>query len=72
MKKIFENVTIQYKNGEKLIYAAIQIVNKGIYTGRIIRQSEVEEFRDNGFIPRAEIEKVMIFNDKGKVKNIEL
>jgi hypothetical protein len=72
MKKIIENATIHYKNGEKLIYDAIQITNKGIYTGRIIRHHEKVEFQDNRFIPRDEIQQIMIFNEQGNVKHIEL
>ena len=73
MKDIIENATIIHKNGLKKIYDAIQITNKGVYTGSIItKNQEVEVFEDYGFIPRDQIQKITIFDEHGKSKDIDI
>ena len=73
MKNIVENATILYKNGLKQLCDAICITKKGIYTGRIIKKSEKEGvFDDHGFIPRDQIEKIIVLNEHGKAKDIDI
>lgn len=72
MKAIVENVTILHKNGAKQFYDAIHITKKGIYTGRIIiTNEEGEVFEDHGFIPRDQIQRIMIYGEQGKLKDID-
>jgi len=72
MKKIVENVTILYKNGVKQSYDAIHITKKGVYTGRIIiTNEEGVVFEDHGFIPRDQIQRIMISSEQGKRKDID-
>ena len=72
MKNIVENATILQKNGVKQIYDAIHITKKGIYTGRVITTSKKREvFEDHGFIPCDQIEKITVYNDHGKLKDID-
>jgi len=73
MKNIIENATIIQKNGLKKIYDAIQITKKGVYTGFIITKNEDGQvFEDNGFIPHDQIQKITVFNEHGKTKDIDL
>jgi len=73
MKHIIENATILYKNGVKQICDAIHITKKGIYTGRIsTKQTQEAVFEDHGFIPRDQIEKIVVFNEHGKAKEIDI
>ena len=57
-------------SGEKEIYDAITITDKGIYTGTIRVNKNNEEFIDDGLISKENIKKIMIFNKKGKSQNI--
>ena len=73
MKNIVENATIIHKNGLKKVYDAIQITNKGVYTGSIIIKNEGGEvFEDYGFIPLDQIQKITIFDEYGKSKDIDI
>ncbi len=73
MKQIIENATILHKNGVKQIYDAICITKKGIYTGCIIATyEEGDMFEDHGFIPRDQIQKIMVFDEDGKLKDIDI
>ena len=72
MKNLHQNATIVQKNGLKQLFDAILITEKGIYTGVInINNKETEKFEEHGFIPKDQIEKIMIFNDKGRQKDID-
>lgn len=72
MKHIIENATILYKSGVKQMFNAIHITKKGIYTGRIIVKDEQEDvFEDHGFIPRDQIEKIMVCNEHEKARDID-
>ena len=71
MNDLIENATIVYKNGFKKICEAISITEKGVYTGFIKSSNEnKEEFVNNSFIPLDQIKKIMIFNENGKLKNL--
>jgi len=73
VKNIIENATITYKSGEKQLYDAIQITKQGVYTGHIMTITEGrEEFEDTEFIPRDQIQKIMVCNKDGKSRDIEL
>ena len=71
MNDLIENATIVYKNGFKKICEVISITEKGVYTG-FIKSSNAnkEEFVNNSFIPLDQIKKIMIFNENGKLKNL--
>ena len=72
MKNYHENATIIQKNGLKQIFDAIVITKKGIYTGVInIKNERAEKFEEQGFIPKDQIEKIMIFNREGRQKDID-
>lgn len=72
MKHIIENATIFYRGGEKKICDAIRITKKGIYTGCLItKRKQKEIFEDHGFIPRTQIKKIIVFNQHGKIKDID-
>ena len=71
MNDLIENATIVYKNGLKKICEAISITEKGVYTGFIKSSNEnKEKFVNNSFIPLDQIKKIMIFNENGKLKNL--
>ena len=71
MKNIIKNVKILHKNGLKQIFDAIKITNQGIYTGQILSEDEHGEvFEDFGFIPRDQIQKIIVFDEEGKCKDI--
>ena len=73
MKDIIENAMIIQKSGEKQIYDAIHITKKGVYTGCIIiKREEREEFEDQGFIPRDQIQKITVCSKHGKLRDIDL
>jgi hypothetical protein len=71
MKDIIENATIIYKNGFKEICYAISISDKGVFTGYLKSNSEVEKFICNSFIPRDQIEKIIVFYENGKSNYID-
>ena len=72
MKPIIENATILYKSGGKQMFDAISITKKGIYTGRIIIRDEQEDvFEDHGFIPRDQIDRIMVCNEHKKARDID-
>jgi hypothetical protein len=59
MKKIFENVTIYFKNGERECYKAILFRKKGVCTGIINGNQDSEiRFIEQGYIPLNRIEKI--------------
>ena len=72
MENILENATIVQKNGLKQLFDAIVITKKGIYTGVInIKNEGTEKFEEHGFIPKDQIEKISIFNEEGRQKDID-
>ena len=71
MKNIIENATIFYKNGVREIYDAISILEKGVYTGEINSIEENEEFIQQKFIPKDQIQKIFFLNKNGKTEDID-
>ena len=72
-KNIYKNAIIIYNSGEKQIHDAVYVTKKGIYTGRIITATtELEEFDDQGFIPRDQIQKITVCNNHGKSRDIDI
>ena len=60
--KIYENVTIYFKNGERECYKAIKLRERGICTGIIKNNSDSEiRFIEQGYIPLDRIKKSPIF-----------
>ncbi|MBN1280026.1 MAG: hypothetical protein JXA00_00080 [Candidatus Thermoplasmatota archaeon] len=73
MNKIFEQATIVQKNGVKHLFDAIMVTDKGIYTGALKSFStKEEEFEEHSFIPRDQIEKILIVTEQGKPKEIDV
>ena len=65
--KIYENVTIYFKNGERECYKAIKLREKGICLGIIKNISDREiRFIEQGYIPLNQIEKItyLLENDE--------
>ena len=71
MQNIIENATIVYKNGLKKICEAISITERGVYAGYIKPKND-EEFVNHSFIPKDQIQKIMVFSENGKLKDIEI
>ena len=73
MENIIKKAIVIQNNGMKQLYDAILVTQKGIYTGSIktINKGE-QEFEEHSFIPRDQIKKIMIFNEHGKSKDIDL
>ena len=72
-KKIFKNAIITYINGEKKIFDAIAVTNKGIYTGIIkVNKDNCEKFIDDGLISKEEIKKIVILNNDNNSQKIDL
>jgi hypothetical protein len=72
MQGLVENATIIYKNGLKEICEAISITEKGVYTGQIQSLNGTREtFIHQSFIPKDQIQKIMVVNKKGKVQDID-
>ena len=72
-KKIFKNAIITYINGEKKIFDAIAVTDKGIYTGIIkVNKDNCEEFIDDGLISKEEIKKIIILDNSGGSQKIDL
>ncbi len=72
-KKIFKNAIITYINGEKKIFDAIAVTEKGIYTGIIrVNKDDSEEFIDDGLISKEEIKKIVVLNNDDNSKKIDL
>jgi hypothetical protein len=70
MKKIYENVTIYFKNGERECYKAITFRKKGICTGIIKNNPDSEiRFIEQGYIPLNRIEKItyLLENDETRI-----
>jgi len=73
MQVLIENATIIYKNGLKKIYEVISITEKGVYIGEIKSINDNREsFIHHGFIPKNQIQQIMVVTEKGKVRDIEL
>ena len=73
MGSIFENATIIQKNGVKQLHAAILVMDKGIYTGILKTQNGKEQqFEEHSYIPRDQIEKVVVCNESGTLQDIEI
>jgi len=72
-KNIIENVTLNYKNGEKQLANAIRITDKGIYLCHLLSSNgKVNHFEDHSFIPLDQIEQISFCNDKGKTQDVDL
>jgi hypothetical protein len=71
MKNIIENATIIYKNGLKKIFDAISISDKGVFTGYIKSNSEIEKFVCYSYIPKDQIEKIMVLNENNQSNDID-
>ena len=72
MQVLVENATIIYKNGLKKICEAISISEKGVYTGEIKSLDDNREsFIHHSFIPKDQIQKIMVVTEKGKVQDID-
>ena len=54
--EILELAKIIYNDGKMDIFNAINVVNEGVYTGRIINP---KEFKNGGFIPKENIKKII-------------
>lgn len=73
VKNIIENVTINYKNGEKQFADAIRITDNGIYLCHLNSSNgKVNRFEDHSFIPLDQIGQISFCNDKGKTQDINL
>ena len=71
MENVLENATIIQKSGDKLHFDAIVITEKGIYTGWIKSVNNTQKFEDYHFIPRDQIDKILICNTQGKLEDID-
>jgi hypothetical protein len=72
MQVLIENATIIYKNGLKEICETISVTEKGVYTGEIKSINENRrDFIYHCFIPKDQIQKIMVVNEEGKVKDID-
>ena len=73
MQDLVENATIIYKNGLKKIFDAISVTEKGVYTGEIKSLNENREgFIHHSYIPKNQIQKIMVVNEKGKIQRLPL
>ena len=67
----FKNATIFFKNGEKQLCDVVSITEKGVHTGHINNTiDESESVIRHGFIPKYQIEKIIIGPSKGTIKEI--
>ena len=69
---IYKNAIITYYNGEKELFDAISITNKGIYTGVIRKKNQCEEFIDDGLISKENIKRIIVLDKEGKSHYISL
>lgn len=68
---IYKNAIITFSNGEKEIFDAISITNKGIYTGIfILNNNNCEKFIDDGLISKENIISIIVIDKNGKSQNI--
>jgi len=73
MEKIIENATIFYKNGIKVFYDAISISESGVFIGnKKTKNNTTEKFVNHTFIPRNQIERIIIFDKQRKIIDIDL
>ena len=71
MNKIIENATIYFKNGKQEFYKSILLREKGVCVGTIINDSDNNtKFVDQEFIPLYQIQKIIVFNEQGKSRDI--
>jgi hypothetical protein len=64
---LYENAIITYISGEKEIFEAIKLTDKGIYTGRIRKNlNQNEEFIDDGLISKENVKTIIILDKNGK------
>ena len=71
MEKVLENTTIIQKSGVKQHFDAIVITENGIYTGGLKNVNNQQKFEDYHFIPRDQIKNILVFNDQGKLEDID-
>jgi hypothetical protein len=71
-KNIFKNAIVTYNNGEKEIFDVIVITRKGIYTGYVKLNKDLdEEFIDDGLISKENIQKIIVLEKEGISKEID-
>jgi hypothetical protein len=71
-ENIYKNAIVTYINGEKEIFEAIVITDKGIYTGFIrLNKDYQEEFIDDGLISKENIQKIIVLDKEGISKDID-
>jgi len=68
---LYKNAIVTYNNGEKEIFDAIVITEKGIYTGFIrLNKDRHEKFIDDGLISKENIQKIVVLDKEGTSKDI--
>jgi hypothetical protein len=60
MQKIIQNATVEYHDGIKETFDALQVVERGVFIGRMRQEDETStsEFFIYGFIPRTSIRQI--------------
>jgi len=60
MQKIIKNATVEYQDGIKETFDALQVVERGVFIGRMRKEDEtnISEFFIYGFIPRTSIRQI--------------
>jgi hypothetical protein len=72
MNKIVENVTIDFKNGERECFNAILLRKKGVCTGNIVNNFDNEiKFIEQNYIPLNQIEKITFLLDNDELKTLD-
>jgi hypothetical protein len=72
MEKIIENGTILFKNGLKKNYDVISLTKTGVYTGhKELSNANKEKYIDQGFIPKDQIQKILVFDKDSRVKEFD-
>ena len=69
----FDNATIFLKNGGKKCCDVITVTSKGVFTANISSSADGRSYViDNGFVPKDQIEQVLISSMNGTIKEISL
>jgi len=69
---LYKNAIVTYNNGDKEIFDAIVITEKGIYIGSIrLNKYNHEEFIDDGLISKENIQKIIVLDKEGISKDID-
>ena len=69
--EILKNATIIYNDGVKERYDAIQVTDRKIVTGRVLKVGKTEKFGAYGFISRKNIKQIYD-GSKKKIAKMEL